>query len=66
MPPSTRHQRRRRSQLHLLRELGEDIAVISDRVKALERRLRQLVTASGSTLTQEASIGIVAAATLLV
>ena len=55
-----------RSDLHLLRELGEDIAVISDRVKALERRLRHLVTASGSTLTQEADIGIVAAATLLV
>jgi transposase len=55
-----------RSDLHLLRELGEDIAVISDRVKALERRLRHLVTASGSTLTQEAGIGIVAAATLLV
>jgi transposase len=54
------------SDLHLLRELVEDIAVISDRVKALERRLGHLVNASGSTLTQEAGIGIIAAATLLV
>jgi transposase len=60
MPPAVR------SDLHLLRELGEDIAVVSDRVKALERRLGHLVNASGSTLTQEVGIGIVAAATLLV
>lgn len=55
-----------RSDLQLLRDLFDDIAVISDRVKTLERRLAQLVKASGSTLTDEAGIGVVAAATLLV
>jgi transposase len=55
-----------RSDLHLLRELVEDIAVLSDRVNALEHRLKHLVAASGSTLTQEVGIGIVAAAALLV
>ncbi|MDQ3577732.1 MAG: transposase [Actinomycetota bacterium] len=38
---------------------------MSDRIKTLERRLKQLVKASGSTLTEEAGIGVVAAATLL-
>jgi transposase len=60
MPPAVR------SDLDLLRELVEDIAVISERVKTLERRLGQLVESSGSTLTQEAGIGVVAAASLLV
>jgi transposase len=55
-----------RSDLHLLRELVEDIAVLSDRVNALEHRLKHQVAASGSTLTQEVGIGIVAAAVLLV
>lgn len=54
-----------RSDLQLLRQLSDDIVVLSDRIKTLEGRLKQLVKASGSTLTEEAGIGVVAAATLL-
>jgi transposase len=52
--------------LRLLHELSDDITVLSDRIKELERRLAKLVKASGSTLTEEVGIGVVAAATLLV
>ncbi len=55
-----------RSDLQLLRDLFDDISVVSGRVTSLERRLAQLVKASGSTLTEEVGIGVVAAATLLV
>ena len=54
-----------RSDLQLLGELSDDTVVVSARIKALERRLKQLVKASGSTLTEEAGIGVVGAATLL-
>ena len=55
-----------RSELALLNELSGDIAVVSERIKTLEQRLTQLVKATGSTLTDEPGIGVVAAATLLV
>lgn len=54
-----------RAQIRLLVELSDDIAVISERVKTLEKRLAELVRACGPTLTQEAGIGVVAAAALL-
>jgi transposase len=54
-----------RAQLRLLAELHDDVTVISGRVKALEKRLGELVRACGSTLTEEAGIGVVAAAALL-
>lgn len=54
-----------RAALGLLTELRVDIAEISERIKTLEKRLAQLITTCGSTLTEEPGIGVVGAATLL-
>lgn len=54
-----------RAQLALLEELRNDVVVLSDRIKTLDKRLGELVVACGSTLTQEVGIGVVAAAALL-
>lgn len=54
-----------RATVDLLAELHADIAELSARIRLLERRLGELVAACGSTLTEEAGIGVVGAATLL-
>jgi hypothetical protein len=54
-----------RATVDLLAELPADIAELSERIRLLERRLGELVAACGSTLTEEAGIGVGGAATLL-
>jgi transposase len=51
--------------VRLLIELAADIGELTHRIGLLERRLAELVTACGSTLTEEPGIGVVGAATLL-
>ncbi len=54
-----------RAQLAMLTELHADIGELTRRIRALDKRLAELITATGSTLLAEAGIGVVGAANLL-
>lgn len=54
-----------RAQLAMLSELLADITELDRRIRTLDKRLAALVCACGSTLLEEAGIGVVGAATLL-
>src|SRR4051812_23234317 len=54
-----------RARLALLTELLTEITDLDGRIRALDKRLAALVTACGSTLLEEAGIGVAGAATLL-
>jgi transposase len=52
--------------LAMLEELRGDVTEVDRRIRGLERRMTELITASGSTLLDEHGIGVIGAATLLV
>jgi transposase len=54
-----------RARLAALTELHADIIALSGRIRGLDRRLAELIKASGSTLLTEVGIGVVGAADLL-
>lgn len=54
-----------RAQLAQLVELEADITDLDRRIRVLDKRLANLVTASGSTLLEEHGIGVTGAATLI-
>jgi transposase len=54
------------ARLAMLGELYHDIAELDQRLRHLDRRMSELITACGSTLTSEKGIGVVGAATLLI